>query len=245
MFYCLSIVVYISFKKFCMKQFYSLLLILFPACVFSQQDSISANSAKQKTEQKPHHSLGFGIKAGLNFTNVTSASSISNSSETGYQVGLFLDPSSKSILGSRTELLYSHQAYNFSTGTTTGTNYLDYIMLAQLMVINITHFVQIQVGTQVGYLLSAKSDSNKISTGNAQADAAINYYNRIDFGFSGGLEVRPFMGIIVGARYNFSITNLYKLPDNSGSQTPPSFIPSTSDLNFKNNLVQVYVGYRF
>lgn len=235
-----------------------MLLILFPACVFSQQDSVSANSVKQpdsvgatNTKQKPaqkppHHSIGFGIKAGLNFTNITSASSISNSSETGYQVGLFLDPSSNSILGSRTELLYSHQAYNFSTGTTTGKNYLDYIMLAQLMAINITHFVQIQIGTQIGYLLSAKSDSNKISTGYAQADAALDYYNRIDFGFSGGLEVRPFMGIIVGARYNFSITNLYKLPDNTnGSQTPPSFIPSTSDLNFKNNLVQVYIGYRF
>ncbi|HLA58751.1 MAG TPA: porin family protein [Puia sp.] len=227
-----------------MKQFYCLLLILFPACVFSQQDSVSATGTKQKTEQKPHHSLGFGIKAGLNFTNITSASSISNSSETGYQVGLFLDPSSNSILGSRTELLYSHQAYNFSTGTTTGKNYLDYLMLAQLMAINITHFVQIQIGTQIGYLLSAKSDSNKISTGNAQADKALDYYNRIDFGFSGGLEVRPFMGIIVGARYNLSITNLYKIPDNN-SQNPPSFIPSSDDINFKNNLVQVYVGYRF
>jgi hypothetical protein len=228
-----------------MKQIYCLLLLLLPVCVFSQQDSVTANSAKQKAEQKPHHSLGLGIKAGLNFTNITSASSISNSSETGYQVGLFLDPSSNSILGSRTELLYSHQAYNYSTGSTTGKNYLDYIMLAQLMAINITHFVQIQIGTQIGYLLSVKSDSNKITTGNAQADKALDYYNRIDFGFSGGLEVRPFMGIIVGARYNLSITNLYKLPDNNNSQTPPSFVPSTSDLNFKNNLVQVYVGYRF
>jgi hypothetical protein len=245
LFYCPASAVSISFKKFCMKQVYFLMLILFPACVFSQQDSVSAGTAKQKTEKKPHHSIGLGIKAGLNFTNITSASSISNSSETGYQVGLFLDPSSNSILGSRTELLYSHQAYNYSTGSTTGKNYLDYIMLAQLMAINITHFVQIQIGTQIGYLLSAKSDSNKTSTGYAQADKALDYYNRIDFGFSGGLEVRPFVGIIVGARYNLSITNLYKIPDDNNSQTPPSFVPSSSDLNFKNNLVQVYIGYRF
>lgn len=228
-----------------MKQIF-LLLMLFPAWVFCQQDSLAANNTKQKTQQKPHNSIGFGIKAGLNFTNVTSASSISNSSETGYHVGLFLDPTSHSILGSRTELLYSHQAYSFSSGTTTGTNYLDYIMLAQLMVINITHFVQIQVGSQVGYLLSAKSDSNKVSTGYAQADALLSYYNRFIFGFSGGVEVRPFMGIIVGARYNLSLTNLYKIPDvNSSSQPPPSFIPSTNDVNFKNNLIMVYVGYRF
>jgi hypothetical protein len=229
-----------------MKQIYCLLLILLPAYVLCQQDSASANSTKSKTESKPHRSLGLGIKAGLNFTNITSASSISNSSETGYQVGLFLDPSSNSILGSRTELLYSHQGYNYSTGNTTGTNYLNYIMLAQLAVINITHFFQIQIGTQIAYLLSAQADSNKMSTGIASADAVLNYYNRIDFGFSGGLEVRPFVGIIVGARYNLSVTNLYKIPDLSNtSQTPPSFVPSTSDLNFKNNLVQVYVGYRF
>jgi Outer membrane protein beta-barrel domain len=228
-----------------MKQIYCLLLILLPAYVLCQQDSVSAASTKTKSEKKPTHSIGLGIKAGLNFTNITSASSISNSSETGYQVGIFLDPSSKSILGSRTELLYSHQGYNYATGYTTGKTYLDYIMLAQLMAINITHFVQIQIGTQIAYLLSAKTDSTKQSTGIASADALLNYYNRIDFGFSGGLEVRPFMGIIVGARYNLSITNLYKVPDLNSTQAPPSYIPSSSDLNFKNNLVQVYVGYRF
>src|SRR5664279_672647 len=226
-----------------MKPLYCFFLILFPAFVFSQQDSATTKTAPPKQE---HKSIGFGIKAGLNFTNITGASSINNGSETGYQVGLFLDPSSKSILSSRTELLYSHQGYNFATGQTTGHVFLDYITLAQLMSINITHFVQIQIGTQISYLINAKADSsNQMSTGYAQADNLLNYYNRIDFGFAGGLEVRPFMGIIVGARYNISLTNLYKIPDNTSGQTPPSFIPSTSDLNFKNNLVQVYVGYRF
>jgi Outer membrane protein beta-barrel domain len=225
-----------------MKPLYCFLLIFLPVFALCQQDS--AGTAKNKQEKK-QSSIGIGIKAGLNFTNITSASSISNSSETGYQVGLFLDPTSHSILGSRTELLYSHQGYNYATGQTTGKVYLDYIMLAQLMVINITHFVQIQVGTQIAYLMNAKVDSNKMSSGYAPADAIIDYYNRIDFGFSGGLEVRPFMGILVGARYNLSITNLYTIPSSSSNQPPPSYIPNSSDLNFKNNLVQLYVGYRF
>jgi hypothetical protein len=225
-----------------MKPIYCFLLILLPAFVFCQQDSTGTNNKQQK---KQSNSIGIGIKAGLNFTNITGASDISNSSETGFQVGLFLDPSSKSILSSRTELLYSHQGYNYATGETTGKVYLDYIMLAQLMAINITHFVQIQIGTQIAYLINAKADSNQLSTGNTSADALLNYYNRIDFGFSGGLEVRPFMGIIVGARYNISLTNLYKIPTSTDSQPPPSYIPSTSGINFKNNLLQIYVGYRF
>jgi hypothetical protein len=229
-----------------MKHLFSFLLIILPAVAFCQQDSTSTNNSNPKPAKKPHNSIGLGLKAGLNFTNITSTSSISNSSETGYQIGLFLDPSSKSILGSRTELLFSHQGYNYATGLTTGKVYLDYIMLAQLMVINITHFVQIQIGTQIAYLTNAKSDSSQQTTGNASADALLNYYNRFDFGFSGGLEVRPFMGIIVGARYNISLTNLYKIPTSTSSGTePPSYIPSTSDINFKNNLLQIYVGYRF
>lgn len=223
-----------------MKHIYSFLLILLPVLVFSQIDS---TGTKTKQEKKQKSSLGLGIKAGLNFTNITSTSAISHSSETGYQIGLFLDPASKSILGSRTELLYSHQGYNYATGQTTGKVFLDYIMLAQLMVINITHFVQIQIGTQMAYLLSAKADSSYQSTGNASIDQALNYYNRIDFGFSGGVEVRPFMGILVGARYNLSLTNLYKVPDISADN--PSYVPSSSSLNFKNNLLQIYVGYRF
>jgi hypothetical protein len=225
-----------------MKLIYCFLLTLSPVFLFSQQDS---TGTKNKPPQKPHNSIGIGIKVGLNFTNITGASSISNSSETGYQVGIFLDPSSKSILGSRTELVFSHQGYNYATGMTTGKVYLDYIMLAQLAVINITHFVQIQIGSQIAYLTNAKVDSSAQTTGVASIDQALNYYNRIDFGFSGGLEVRPFMGILVGARYNLSLTNLYKIPTTTSNGPPPSYIPSSSDINFKNNLLQIYVGYRF
>jgi len=239
-----------------MKLVYYFLLLIGPLTAFSQDSAMTKTPAQDSAAakqpappppppKKPPHSLGLGIKVGLNFTNVTGTSSISNSSETGYQVGLFLDPQSSSLLGSRTELVYSHQAYSFSSGTTTGTNYLNYIMLAQLMAINITHFVQIQIGTQIAYLLNAKSDSNKASTGYAQADQILDYYNRFDFGFSGGLEVRPFMGFLVGARYNLSLTNLYKIPTSTNGTEPPSFIPSAGDVNFKNNLLQIYLGYRF
>ena len=226
-----------------MKTLFNFLLAMLPTLAFCQQDS--TKTAAPKPEKKPHNSIGIGIKAGLNFTNITNASQISNSSETGYQVGLFLDPTTKSIIGSRTELVFSHQGYNYTTGQTTGKVFLDYIMLAQLMSINITHFFQIQLGTQIAYLTNAKVSDTSQSVGNAYADQILNYYNRIDFGFSGGLEVRPFMGFLVGARYNLSITNLYKIPTDVSTQPPPSFIPSTSDVNFKNNLLQIYVGYRF
>src|SRR5688572_2643824 len=97
-----------------------------------------------------------GAKVGLNFANVTNASSINSETRTGYHLGVFLAGSSKTILSSRTEILYSRQGYNFSTNENTGVVDLSYLMLPQFMAINITKFVQLQLGGQIAYLLNAK-----------------------------------------------------------------------------------------
>ena len=195
-----------------------------------------------------HHSIGIGIKAGFSFSNITNASQVNASSRTGYHFGIFLAPG-HGILGSRTELIYSRRGYNYMTGSSgNGSIDLDYIQLAQLLAINITKYVQIQIGAETSYLLSAKADSSQPSTGNASADKLISYYNRFDYGYGGGIEIHPVRGLLIGARYNISLANLYKQPSSytggSGGQ-PPSFVPSASSINLKNNVVQLFVGYRF
>src|SRR5438876_3154659 len=85
-----------------------------------------------------------GLKAGLNFANVTNASSVNGSSRSGFLAGIFLAPPSKGILSSRTELIFSRQGYNFKNSTNTGNVNLDYILLPQLMSINITKYFSIQ-----------------------------------------------------------------------------------------------------
>src|SRR5215510_14481254 len=101
----------------------------------------------------------FGIKAGVNFANVTNASDISASNNTGFHAGIFLAPPSNGIISSRTELLYSRQSYSFATNSNTGNVDLDYILLPQLMSINITKFFSIQAGAQIAFLINAKADS--------------------------------------------------------------------------------------
>src|SRR5271156_6340260 len=96
----------------------------------------------------------FGLKAGWNFTDVTSASSISNQSSSGYNIGVFYTTPYTKIMGSKTELVYSRQGYNYSTGTVTGNVNLDYIMLPQYFCINITKFFQIHVGEEMAYLIN-------------------------------------------------------------------------------------------
>ena len=187
----------------------------------------------------------FGIKAGLNFANVSKASSINNSSRSGFHVGLLIAPSSKKIFGSRTELLFSRQGYDYKNGTNTGTVDLDYIMLPQYFTINITKYFQIQLGGQMAYLLNAKVDSsnNNMSTGNAQFDKIMSFYNRFDYGYGGGIEVHPVSGLLIGARVNISLGSLYKdFESSSSSGTQPSFVPK---VDVKNNLFQIFAGWTF
>jgi Outer membrane protein beta-barrel domain len=228
-----------------MRKIIWLIIMLIPIAVYSQQPDKNKESKKSKSKI----STGIGIKAGLNFANVTNASSINSKSQTGFHAGLFFGGSSKSLIGFRTELIYSRQGYGFLSGSTAGSVKLNYIMLAQLMAINITRFVQIQIGGQMAYLVNAKTDSTKQSTGNAGADKIINFYNRLDYGFGAGVEIHPVAGLLIGARYNISLANLYKQSSSadasSNTSGSTSFLPAGSGINFKNNVVQIFIGYRF
>lgn len=53
-----------------------------------------------------------------------------------------------------------------------------------------------------------------------------------------GAEVHPVMGLIIGARYNVSLAKVYK--DLQNLQRP-----SFTSADAKNNLVQLYAGWRF
>ena len=89
----------------------------------------------------------------------------------------------------------------------------------------------------MGYLLNARSDSTQPSSGNATADKILSTYRRFDYGYAAGLEIHPIAGLLIGARYNVSLSNLYKTPVDGSA--------GMGSVNFKNNVVQVFAGYRF
>jgi hypothetical protein len=190
--------------------------------------------------------LQIGLKGGLNFANVTNASSINSSSRSGYQFGFFISPKSKGVLGSRHEIIYSRQGYNFESNSNTGNVNLDYILLPQLISINITKYFSLQVGAEMAFLINAKADSSTSSGGSGGSSpysGIMDYYNKFDYGFAGGIEIHPVLGLLIGARYCISLGNLYKDPSTiSQGGSPPSFIPS---VDAKNNVVQIFAGWIF
>lgn len=217
-----------------MKKFFAL-----PALLLFSAIAAQPLVAQKKKSDKPL--IGLGIKAGLNFANVTNAKSINGSNKTGFVVGAFLAPPSKSIISSRTELLFSRQGYDFKSGSNTGSVNLSYLILPQLMGINITKYVQLQIGAQMAYLLNAKADSTAPSTGNPQVDKMMDLYNRFDYGAAGGIEIYPIKNLLIGARLNISFAKMYKEPSEMQG-TQPNFFPS---VDAKNNVLQLFLGLRF
>jgi hypothetical protein len=181
-----------------------------------------------------------GLRAGINFANVSKASDIDNSSRSGFNAAIFLAPKSKGILSSRTELIFSRQGYDYKSGSNTGNVNLDYIMLPQYMSINITKYFSILIGAQMAFLINAKADSTSNTGMTGQFGSIMSLYNKFDYGYGGGVEIHPFMGLLIGARVNISLGNLYKTPE-PGEQ-PSSFVPK---VDVKNNLFQIYAGWKF
>ncbi len=205
-----------------MKKLLFLLLLASPCLVFAQ----------------------IGLKAGWNYTNVTSASSINSQASSGFNVGVFFTTPYSKVLGNKTELVYSKQGYDYSTGNVTGKVNLQYIMLPSYLCINITKFFQIYAGEEMAYLINATADSSNSSIPgmSGQYNQILNYYNRFQFAIGGGVEVHPILGLLVGARINFSLTNLYSIPSTTAPTEPPSFVPT---VNVKSNLFQIYAGWKF
>ncbi|MBC8112241.1 MAG: PorT family protein [Verrucomicrobia bacterium] len=198
--------------------------------------------AQQNNEDK---SIGIGLKVGYNFAKVTGAASINAQNTNGFHVGAFYSPGAgrSKGFGYRTEIIYSKQGYDFAKNNTTGTVNLDYILLPQLTTLNITKFVQLQAGVQIAFLINAKADSTTTNGNNTSYGPVADYYNKIDYGFAGGIEIHPFKGLLVGARLNISLADTNK---EQPTGTPlPVFIPAISEDKLRNNVLQLFAGYKF
>lgn len=179
-----------------------------------------------------------GIKAGYNWSYATAdQSGINPNSKSGFMVGAYFAPPAKTGMGYRSEIVFSRQGYSFEDGGKNTDVLNDYVYLPQLTTINIGKAVQLQLGGQIGFLINSKLSSVKDSS-------ITGLMNRVDYGFAGGLEIRPFKGLMVGGRYNLGLGKMYKRYEQQAANPfPLPFNPETT--NMKNGVVQFYLGYEF
>ncbi len=196
-----------------------------------------------KAVRKPNfyegHAYTFGGHVGISSARaVNSSGDIISSPVTGLTAGVFIQHG-LNIFGGRTELNYSRMGFTYNSNGSKGQILNDYLSLATLATLTIRHRVQLQLGTQQGYLLSSK-DSNGPGTAGGNPITAL---NRFDFGLTGGLEVYPYNGFTLGIRYNLGLTSLVKRQDNSTASYIP-FLQQAGGYNVRNGVLQVLIGYQ-
>lgn len=184
-----------------------------------------------------HAQIGIGIKAGLNFANVTDPGGINANSRSGHMIGAYFSPKAKKLFGFRSEIMLSRQGYDYKTGNNTGNVDLDYLLLPQLITLNITKRFEIHAGGQIAFLLNAKADS---SNNNGSSGSILDYFTRFDYGIVGGVQVSPFSGLFIGARFNIGLKKINFEPTDY-----PPFPNYELNEYVKNNVLQLYAGWRF
>ena len=198
--------------------------------------------------------FSFGPKAGVNFATLTG-----DVEDAEFKVGLYIGGAAEYMfnekMGLQAELLFSMQGAKneytetFSAGGFTEELYeketlkLNYINLPVMFKYYIVDGFNVEVGPQVSFLVSAKSEfefeyttsgggSESTESGSGEVDVDDDL-TAIDFGFNFGLGYKLDNGLDFGARYNLGLMNINDEDDFS------------DDFKIHNGVIQLSVGFMF
>ena len=171
-----------------------------------------------------------GAKVGLNLANITGDFDGDDlDAKTGFNLGVFAEISLSDKLIFQPELLFSTQGAKLEE---TNYNYslkLNYLNIPLMIKYAVTDKFALELGPQVGFLLSANEEETFNGETASDEEDVKDYFKSIDFGLNFGASFDVSEKIIIGARYNLGLSN----------------ISDIEDINVKNSLFSLSVGYRF
>jgi hypothetical protein len=204
---------------------------VFAVALFSAQSMIAQDQTNSSAyNMDAREELKVGIKAGLNYSNVYSESGddFVADGKAGFAGGVFVSIPLGKLVGIQPELMYSQKGFK---GEVVGVDYkatFNYIDLPIHLQIKPTENISILAGPQFSYLLSSKYEFGNLSTSNNDAE---DDNNRATVGLSAGVDFTV-QNFVISARGSWDLSKVNK--DNN-----------TSDINYKNQVLQVTLGYRF
>lgn len=209
-------------------------LFIIPA--FALLSATAVAQTTTSTTNEPYNmdareELKVGIKAGINYSNVYSESGDDYVADgkVGFAGGVFVSIPLNQLIGIQPELLYSQKGFKtegtFFDGKVTS-NHLDLPVHLQ---IKPTENISLLVGPQLSYLLSTKYEIDGLSL--VDEEDLEDENNRATFGISAGVDFTV-QNFLISARGSWDLSKFNK--DNT-----------TSDINYKNQLFQITLGYRF
>lgn len=199
--------------------------------------SISQISFSQSSSD--NSGLKFGIKGGVNFSNLYTDNVEDNNVLTGFNAGIFTKLAITESLAIQPELLYTTKGaelkYNNAFVNGTSTFRLNYLELPVLLVINLTDNFNLHAGPYFSYLLDGKVTNDSQGTlFDIENNIKNEDYNKFDTGLSVGVGFDTDQ-LGFGVRYNYGLQKVGKERNFLGTNyTFP---------DGKNSVIYLYISY--
>lgn len=191
-------------------------------------------------------SAAFGVKAGVNLAEFRTSAYPSGTEpsvnmKTSMHAGFFVNiPLGTSGFAVQPELLYSGQGSKMNVPTTVGTVTTRTMYEQDLSYINLPIMLQwkspggfyVEAGPQPGYLVRGKQDGPDNNETNNKSS-----FDNFDISVGTGLGFMSKMGLGIGARYNFGLSNT--IEDGGGNNSP------NNGPELKNSVVMIGLAWKF
>lgn len=181
----------------------------------------------------------FGVKGGVNFSNIYNEDVDDNNMLTSFNAGIYAAFPINDFIAIQPEILYSRKGaeltYDNALASGEAKFKLNYIEVPVLAKFNLTKNLNIHAGPYFAYLIDAQV---KNESDGGSFDFEDNFdnddFNKFDVGISAGLGLE-FDSIGIGARYNFGTTKIGKEREFAGTTYSP---------DGKNSSLSLYATFR-
>ncbi|WP_296619891.1 porin family protein [Marivirga sp.] len=147
--------------------------------------------------------MNIGVKGGLNMYNVVNENGSNREPLLGFNLGLIGHFHLSDQFALQPEVVFSTQGAKFSNNGVESQLYLNYINVPVLLQYMFDNGFRLFAGPQLGFLISAKSNSN-----NTQMDMTSDFKG-LEFGASLGVSyINPDSNLGIDARYNLGLTDI-------------------------------------
>lgn len=179
----------------------------------------------------------FGVKGGVNFSNLYTDNADDQNVLTGFNIGLYAKVPVTNIISIQPEIYYTGKGaevvYNNAFAKGTAKFKLNYIEVPVMFVANVTKNFNVQVGPYAGYLISGKT-TNESGTYNFENNINTDDFNKIDAGIAAGLGL-DLETVSFGVRYNYGLTKIGKENTTTNQAFPDA----------KNSVLSLYGAFSF
>ncbi|HWZ23291.1 MAG TPA: porin family protein [Cytophagaceae bacterium] len=199
---------------------------------------ITSNSNAQNGRTDLRSKLMFGVKAGLNYSNVydSEGENFNSNPRVGFVTGAFMSVPIGRYIGIQPEFLFSQRGFQATGGSLTGsynfTRITDNIDVPLLFAFKPSEFLTLLAGPQYSYLMKRRDEfANETTTIEQEKQFDNDNIRKNILCFTGGLDLTL-------KRFVFSARVGWAVQKNNGDGT-------SSTPRYKDVWYQTTVGYRF